>query len=213
MSPSAQPRRKELRESARLILVDDHDAARASLRDLLRRAPGLEVVGEASNGHEALELFQRLKPDLMLVDVQMPGLDGLAVTRAVKVESPSTRVVMVTVSATPDQLLAALKAGADAYVLKGTSRRAVVQVLRGALQGRQMLQPELAAYLLEMAQAGARTWATIFSEPLSATEMEVLRLTMQGCSRTAIGRALDLAQAAVAATTQRILAKLGVIRE
>jgi DNA-binding NarL/FixJ family response regulator len=163
-----------------LVLVDDHDVARASLRDLLRRAPGLEVIGEASNGREALDLFQRLKPDLMLVDVQMPGLDGLAVMRAVKDESPTTRVVMVTVEASPEQLLAALKAGADAYVLKGTSRRAVVQVLRGALNGRQMLQPELAAYLLETAQAGSPTWATVFSEPLGPIEVDVLQLTMEG---------------------------------
>jgi two-component system nitrate/nitrite response regulator NarL len=192
--------------------VDDHDVARASLRDLLSRAPGLEVVGEASNGREAIDLFQRLRPDLMLVDMHMPELDGLTVLRAIKDKSPSTRVVMVSVVATPDRLLAALKAGADAYLPKGTSRGTLVQVLRGALHGRQMLQPELAAFLLETVQAGSGTWSTVLSEPLTPIEVDLLRLTMERRSRAAIGRALDLTQAAASKSIQRILAKLGVIR-
>jgi DNA-binding NarL/FixJ family response regulator len=172
----------------------------------------LEVVGEATNGAQALELFRRLKPDLMLVDVHMPVLDGMAVTSSVKEESPATRVVIVTLDASPNRLLEALKAGADAYLLKGTSRRLLVDVIQQALSGQPLLQTELAAYLVESLQSSPSAWTSSFSEPLTPLELGVLQLCADGRSRTEISRALELEQPVLAGYIQQLLAKLGVVR-
>jgi DNA-binding NarL/FixJ family response regulator len=208
-----QARRNRVVEPARLLLADDHDAARASLRSLLSRARGLEIVGEASNGREAVDLFQRLRPDLLLVDVHMPVLDGLGVTRFVKEESPSTRVMIVTLDATPSRLLEALKAGANAYVLKGSSKRLLLDVVRQVLKHQTLLQTELAVYLLETLQTGPDVWTTVFLEPLTPIELGILRLCADGRSRGEIGRALELEQLALSSSIQRVLTKLGVVTQ
>src|SRR5207249_4426050 len=108
---------------AQLVIADDHDLARAGLRTLLTGHRGLEVVGEATNGLEALELCRRLQPDLALLDVRMPELDGLATCRSIKQASPTTSVIFVTIHEKPDYLFDALKAGAAGYVLKDITQR------------------------------------------------------------------------------------------
>ena len=136
------------REPARLIIVDDHALARESLRDMLADEPELEVVGEAANGLEALALCSRLQPDLVLMDVRMPRLDGLEATRKVKQEYPKIIVLILTMHENPDYLLEALRAGAAGYVLKDASSEEVVTAVWQALGGESPLDPELAARLL-----------------------------------------------------------------
>ncbi len=104
---------------ARMVIADDHELARAGLRSMLEGDRGVVVVGEATNGAEAVELCQQLKPDLALLDVRMPDMDGLAATRVIRQVSPETRIVIVTTHENPEYLLVALKAGAAGYLLKG----------------------------------------------------------------------------------------------
>ena len=118
-SPRATP--------ARMIIADDHELARAGLRNMLAGDRGLTLVGEATNGREAVALCQELRPDLALLDVRMPEMDGLAAARAIRQACPQTRVLIVTTHENPDYLLAALKAGAAGYVLKDVTRQDLLQ--------------------------------------------------------------------------------------
>jgi DNA-binding NarL/FixJ family response regulator len=182
------------------------------LRSLLSVERGLEIVGEATNGAAALDMFRRLKPDLMLVDVHMPVLDGLAVTRSVKEESPATRVVIVTLDESPSRLLDALKAGANGYLLKGTPWRLLVDVIHQALDGQPLLQTEVAAYLVECMKSSLSSWTGSFSEPLTPLELGVLQLCADGRSRAEISRALEIDQVALSGYIQQVLAKVGIVR-
>src|ERR1700704_6237694 len=127
--------------AARIVVADDHDLARAGLRGLLSGERGLEVVGEAATGREALELCRRVRPDLVLMDVRMPDMNGLAVTRAIKQESPSTSVILFTMYESADYLVEALKAGAAGYLLKGASRAEIVATVRQVLAGESGFPP------------------------------------------------------------------------
>src|SRR5919197_3950821 len=139
---------------ARLLIVDDHELARAGLRSLLADEARLQVVGEATTGREALALCRRLRPDLVLMDVRMPDLDGLAATRAIRQEHPHTQVILVTMHENPVYLLEALKVGAAGYVLKGATKREVVHAVRQVLRGEAALHAELAAQLLRRMAGG-----------------------------------------------------------
>src|SRR5918992_3019925 len=138
----------------RLAIVDDHDLAREGLKDLLADEPDVEVIGEAANGREALLLCSRLRPDLMLMDVRMPEMDGLAATREIKQRYPEVSVMMVTMHENPDYLLEALKAGAAGDVLQDAPRRAVISAVRRVREGESALDPELASKLLRRLAVG-----------------------------------------------------------
>src|SRR5215210_5089038 len=116
--------------ATRLVVVDDHDLAREGIKDMLLDEPDIEVVGEAANGREALLVCSRLRPDMLLMDVRMPEMDGLAATREIKQRYPEVSVMMVTMHENPDYLLEALKAGAAGYVLKDAPRREVISAVR-----------------------------------------------------------------------------------
>src|SRR2546423_14472746 len=121
-----EPRPRAPAQPARIVIVDDHELARAGVRRLLAQERDLTVVGEAPDGAQALALCRRLSPDLILMDVRMPGLDGLAATAAIKQEYPATSVIVVTMYENPDYLVQALKAGAAGYLLKDATQREVV---------------------------------------------------------------------------------------
>ena len=134
--------------TARLLIADDHALVREGLRTLLSGEDGIEVIAEAKDGHQALNLCRELLPDLVLMDVRMPVMDGLAATKKIKDEMPKTSVLMVTMHENPDYLFEAVKAGAAGYVLKGASGERLLSAVRRTLEGESPLNQELAMRLL-----------------------------------------------------------------
>jgi DNA-binding NarL/FixJ family response regulator len=201
----------------RVAIVDDHQLVREGLRDLLEDAPDIEVVGEAANGQEALLLCSRLGPDLVLMDVRMPEMDGLAATREIKQRHPEISVMMLTMHENPDYLLEALKAGASGYVLKDGLRQEVVSAVRRVREGESSLDPELAARLLRRlaTEEGGRGEARppeggLPADALTPRELEVLGLVQLGRSNREVAEELFISRGTVKRHIENIMAKLGV---
>ena len=204
-------------EPTRLAIVDDHQLAREGLRDMLADAFDIEVIGEATNGREALLLCSRLHPDLVLMDVRMPEMDGLAATREIKQRYPETSVMMVTMHENPDYLLEALKAGAAGYVLKDAPRDEVITAVRRVREGEASLDPELAARLLRRlaTENGGRWGARSADEDLAVSsltprELEVLQLMQLGRTNRRVAEELFISRGTVKRHVENIIAKLGV---
>ncbi len=208
---------------ARLIIADDHDLIRMAMRAMLVDEPDLTVVGEAQNGKEALELCRKLRPDLVLMDVHMPEMDGLVATRAIKRERPGVIVLMVTAFEDPDHLLEAIRAGAAGYVLKDTTRHELLEAVRGVLNGESPLNQELAMRLLQrlageqadqrpepVRQQAANKRQEGLTETLTARELDVLRLLATGGTNRQIAQDLYLSLSTVKTYLERLTAKLGV---
>ena len=208
------------RRTARLVLADDHDLVREGIRAVLEGEPDLEVVGEAANGREAVEVCKELRPDLVLMDVRMPEMDGLAATRAVKAELPETSVVMVTMHESPDYLLEAVKAGAAGYILKDAAGERLVEAVRRTLEGEVPLNEGLAMQLLVRmvnetargagAHAGAKEPRAPMPKGITPRESEVLRLLAQGKTNPQIAEDLAVSRGTVKIHVQNIISKLGV---
>jgi DNA-binding NarL/FixJ family response regulator len=130
--------------AARLLIVDDHELTRAGLRKILADEPSLEVVAEARTGREAVSLSRHLRPDVVLMDVRMPDLDGLSATRAINREHLGARIILITLNENPLYLREALQAGAAGYVLKGATKAEIIHAVKQALRGQQVLPPDLA---------------------------------------------------------------------
>jgi DNA-binding NarL/FixJ family response regulator len=200
----------------RVAIVDDHQLVREGLRDLLEDTLDIEVVGEAANGREGLLLCSRLKPDLVLMDVRMPDMDGLAATREIKQRYPEISVMMVTMHENPDYLLEALKSGAAGYVLKDGLRQEVVTAVRRVREGESSLDPELAARLLRrLATEGegrreAHPADGGLADTLTPRELEVLGLVQLGRSNREIAEVLFISRGTVKRHIENIMAKLGV---
>lgn len=190
----------------RVLLADDHELAREAMRSVLTREPDLRVVGEAADGRAALALARELRPDLVLMDLRMPGLDGLAATRAIVEASPSTRVVVLTSLETRAHLLEALRVGAAGYLLKGATKQEVLETLRAALAGEVRVQPSLAAGLLQDVARGAPA----AGHGLTPREVDVLRLVARGLTNDAIARQLGLTVNTVKTHLSHLLRKLDV---
>jgi DNA-binding NarL/FixJ family response regulator len=204
---------------ARIVLVDDHELARDGLRDMLADVPNLEVVGEAADGREALELCRRVRPDLVLMDLRMPRMDGLAATRAIKDELPEAIVLVMTMHENPDYLLQALRAGVAGYVLKDAAQDEVLAAVGGVLSGESPLSPELAARLLRRLATEVREPAkgpnsnhrrAKITEPLTPRELEVLELLALGKTNRQIAEDFVLSVGTVKNHVEHIIAKLGV---
>ena len=206
--------------SARLVLADDHDLVREGIRAVLEGEPDLVVVGEASNGKEAVEVCRKVRPDLVLMDVRMPEMDGLAATRAIKEELPQTSVVMVTMHESPDYLLEAIKAGAAGYILKDAAGERLVEAVRRTLEGDAPLSEGLAMQLLQrlasedgqraQQQPEAKRTPPPMPEELTPRETEVLKLLAQGRTNPQIARTVLASVSTVKIHVQNIIAKLGV---
>ena len=194
----------------RIVIVDDHELARAGLRSILADEPDLEVVGEAANGSEAQQLCRRLEPDLVLTDMRMPDLDGLAVTRAIKRDHPTTSVIIVTMHEDLQCLAEALQAGAAGYVLKDATRREVLTAVRQVLRGESPLSPKLVTQLLRRAHEGTARPEGRTLERLTPREREVLELVVRGQTNREIARGLGVGLGTVKAHIEHIIAKLGV---
>jgi DNA-binding NarL/FixJ family response regulator len=210
METETYPRRRE--EPARVVIVDDHQLAREGLQRMLAGEPDLAVVGEAATGREALALCARLRPDLVLMDVRMPDLDGLAATRALRSESPDTGVIIVTVHDDPDYLFKALSAGAAGYLLKDSTKEQVLDAMRQVLRGAFLLNSDVMTRLVQLlASEGAAPRAGAPADQLTARELEVLRLLAEGLTNREIARRLRVSLGTVKVHVGHIIAKLGVV--
>lgn len=195
----------------KVLLVDDHPLFLEGLQNLLT-ARGIEVVGTAGDGLEALEKVRALRPDVILMDVQMPRCDGLAATRLIKAEFPEVKVVMLTVSEEDEDLFEAIKSGASGYLLKSLDAREFFELLSGLERGEAPLSPGLAGKILEefarsAAGAGPASEAGKVAE-LTPRQMEILTLVAQGLTYKEVGEALCLSERTVKYHMGEILNRL-----
>ena len=207
---------RNARGPMRLAVVDDHELTRESLKNMLMDESDIEVVGEASNGRQALLLCSRLRPDLVLMDVRMPEMDGLAATKEVKQRYPRVSVMMLTMHENPDYLLEALKAGAAGYVLKDAPQEKIIEAVRRVGNGESPMDPELAArLLLRLAKEGEgvtrrSSKAASLADPLTPREMEVLGLMKLGRSNREIAADLVISLGTAKNHVEHIMTKLDV---
>jgi two-component system nitrate/nitrite response regulator NarL len=194
-------------ESIGVLVVDDHPLFRNGVVHALGGEPGIEVIGEAASGEEALRLAQELLPDIVLLDVSMPGWDGLVTAERIATACPATAIVMLSASDDQDKLLQAFKAGARGYVLKGVSVQELARVIRGAVAGEVQVSPSLAA---EMLVALTRAHAPDPLQELTEREREILGLIGTGLTNRAIGERLALSEKTIKHYVTNILQKLQV---
>ena len=184
----------------RVVLVDDHPVVRSGLAGLLGGEPDIEVVGEASDGREGVELAAELGPDVVLMDLRMPVMDGVAATAAI-VATRGPRVLVLTTYDTDADILRAVEAGATGYLLKDTPRDALVDAVRAASRGETVLAPPLAAKLMRQVRS---------NDQLTAREVEVLSLVSRGMSNGDIAKELFIGEATVKTHLLHVFDKLGV---
>ena len=192
----------------RVVVVDDQELVRTGFALILDRA-GIEVVGQAGDGLQGVEVARETRPDVVLVDVRMPVLDGIAATRQIVEEVPETRVLVLTTFDLDEYVYAAVQAGASGFLLKDVSPTALVEAVRAVAKGDTMLAPALTRRLLERFAAGPAPGT--LPEPvaqLSEREVDVLRLVARGLPNAAIGAELFLSEATVKTYVSRMLAKL-----
>jgi DNA-binding NarL/FixJ family response regulator len=195
---------------ARILIADDHELARAGLRSMLESDRGLALVGEATNGAEAVALCKELTPDLALLDIRMPEMDGLAATRLIRQVSPGTRVLIVTTHEVPDYLLVALKAGAAGYLLKDVTRHDLLATIRRVLRGESVLSGEIATRTLQQITSQQARPDGMTPERLTPRERDVLKLVVEGQTNRQIAGQLSLSIGTVKIHVEHIIAKLGV---
>lgn len=190
--------------TVRVLIVDDHSIVREGLHMFLVRDSELEVVGEASDGAEALQQARLLHPDVVIMDLLMPTLDGVTATRAIRSELPETRVLVLTSVTENTLVIEAMQAGATGYLLKNTQAAELRNAIKATASGQVYLSPHATAHLLNT------VCAPTHSDPLTPREMDVLRLLVQGHSNKEIARKLHLVEETVKFHVRHILDKLGV---
>ena len=197
----------------RVMLADDHALFREGLAGILSNQPDMEVVGEASDGLEAIVKATDLKPDLILIDIQMPGCDGLEATLRIKEARPETTIVVLTVQDDEEKLFEAIKNGAQGYLLKNSRSREVLEMLRGALRGEAAISPVLAGKMVDefrrLSQIKPSEEASDEVD-LTRREQEVLVLVAQGSSDKEIAASLSISIYTVKSHLRNILSKLQV---
>ena len=189
----------------RVAVADDHEIVRRGLRMTILGEEDMEWAGEASNGREAVLLAQHQRPDVLLLDIQMPEMDGLAAAAQIHAEQPDVKILILTSFDNDAKLYAALKAGVTGYLLKDTPGDGLVAAIRGAAQGIPQLHPEIARKLMSQMPAPVTPL-----DDLSEREREVLTLLAQGSSNKEIGAALHLTEATVKGYVSTLLSKLHV---
>ena len=190
---------------ARVVLVDDHELAREALHAVLAREPDFVVAGEAGDGRTGVALVERLRPDLVVMDLRMPEMDGLAATRAILAAAPATRVVVLTSADTRVHMLQALDSGAIGFLPKGATRGQVLETLRAALAGE--VRAQTGVTLPPEPPAGTAGRA---AHDLSDREVAVLRLIAQGRTNHAIGRELGVSENTIKTHVRHLMRKLAV---
>ncbi|MEV4710622.1 response regulator transcription factor [Micromonospora sp. NPDC049374] len=193
-------------DPVRLLIVDDHPVVRDGLRGMFAGDPGFEVVGEAADGAEALTMAARHRPDVVLMDLRMPGMDGVtAIGRLVDADNPA-KVLVLTTYDTDADVLPAIEAGATGYLLKDAPRDELVRAVRAAARGESVLSPSVAGRLM----GRLRTPRQSTEEPLSQRELEVLTLVARGSSNREAAARLFISEATVKTHLLHVYAKLGV---
>jgi len=191
----------------RVLVVDDHPLVRQGLRSFLSTIDDIDVVGEASDGSEAIALADELRPDVVMMDLAMPGVDGIEATRRITEANASIRIIALTSFATDDKVFPAIQSGAAGYLLKETDPSELAEAIRKVHRGEPILHPDVAARLMrEVAAATPRAHRT----DLTARELEVLRLIAAGRSNKEIARDLSVAEKTVKTHVSNVLSKLGV---
>lgn len=192
----------------RLVLADDHEVTRTGFVSLLAGHPQFEVVGQASDGLQAVELCEQLLPDIVILDIRMPGLNGLGAARLLQQRLPAVKVVMFTMDDSPEYLEAAMNAGALGYLLKDASRAEVIQALQHVAAGGEALNTAVSARLLRRMTERQASGAAP-GEPLTPRERQVLGLVANGMSNRAIGEHLGITTGTAKAHVERVIGKLG----
>ena len=194
-----------------VILADDHAIVRHGLRTLLENEPGISLVGEADDGLAAIRLVEQLRPDILIVDLMMPGLSGLEVTRQVRKCSPQTRIIVLSMHANEAYVLEALRHGALGYVLKGSQVRDLVQATQQVAAGRRYLSPPLSERAIEVYVQKAEATAVLDDyEILSTRERQVLHLAAEGRTNAEIGARLFISPRTAETHRARLMRKLGL---
>jgi DNA-binding NarL/FixJ family response regulator len=183
----------------RVLAIDDHPLVREGIAALIGLEEDMELVGEAANGREALELFRKHQPDITLMDLQMPEMNGIDATGAIRAEFPDARIIILTTHPGDVQISRALRAGARGYILKGMLRKELLDTIRAVHSGQKRLSSEAAAEIAEHATDSG----------LTPREIEVLRLVAAGNANKEIGARLSLTEVTVKSHVKNILAKLG----
>jgi DNA-binding NarL/FixJ family response regulator len=187
----------------RLLIVDDHPVVRDGLRGMLESQPDFEVVGEAGDGSEAVHMVGSLNPDIVLMDLRMPVMDGVTALGEIKANNPQVHVLVLTTYDSDADILPAIEAGAAGYLLKDSSKEELYDGIRAAARGETVLAPAVAARLVGRMRAPAE-------EKLSSREVEVLQLVAEGASNSEIAQQLHISQATVKSHLVNIFGKLGV---
>lgn len=187
----------------RVLVVDDHPIVRDGLRGMLAGDPALSVVGEASDGEEAVRAVEHLSPDVVLMDLRMPRTDGVEATSRIVARHPSVRILVLTTYDTESDVVRAVEAGATGYLLKDAPVAELRQAVKATAAGQTVLAPAVAAQLVRQRRQPA-------GEALSARELEVLELVARGASNREVGRSLHVSEATVKSHLIHVFTKLGV---
>jgi NarL family two-component system response regulator LiaR len=197
-------------EKIKVLIVDDHQVVRQGLRTFLELNDDIEVLGEAADGQEAVELTAQLKPDIVLMDLVMPRLDGIAATTKIKSLGTGAKVIAITSFTEDDKVFPAIQAGASSYLLKDVSPDALVDAIRAAHRGEARLHPEVMRKLMAQVAAQPASSKQVSGPQLTERELEVIRLVAQGCSNREIAETLVISEKTAKAHISNILGKLGL---
>ena len=190
----------------RVLIVDDHAIVRTGLRALLTEIDDIEVVGEAGDGQQAVNLVETAQPDVILMDIVMPNMDGIEATQQIMIRQPEARILALTSFAADDKLFPAIKAGAIGYLLKDSDPQDLVQAIRQVHRGEPSLHPSIARKVLF--ELGRPSSQPRTPDPLTERELEVLRFVAKGLSNQAIAKELTIAEVTVRTHVSNILSKL-----
>ena len=194
-----------------VVIADDHALLREAMRSVLDRQHDIEVIGEASDGEEAVRLVSQLRPDMVIMDIVMPNMNGIEATKEIKKISPSTAVIILTAYDDPNYVVGLLQAGASGYLLKSARGRDVVSAVRTVKAGESVLHPSIIVTLLKRAVVTSTEDAALKSkENLTEREIEVLRLAATGMSNKEIAKALSVTLRTTKAHLTSIFAKMNV---
>ncbi len=194
----------------KIIICDDQAVIRDGLELLLNLEKDMQVVGSASDGAEAIELTRQKQPDLILMDLKMPGTNGIEATREIRAKFPQIKILVLTTYDDDEWVFDAIRAGASGYLLKDTPRQKIVEAIRGTMEGKSFVDPSVAGKLMNQVSSNQTQPASVLAERLTERELDVLRLIAKGFNNSDIAAQLHLSEGTVRNHVSAILEKLNV---